>query len=118
LEAVLNTFTEHDFPDIFRNWQKRWERCIRTKGTTSRVMVASRPKPTIWPDDSISPGNYPWLCVNISCCSHVTSHFRSTIFPSCREQLPLLLTSMKLLFFHFSLPVAVGELEMLKIYKK
>jgi hypothetical protein len=28
LEAVLNTFTEHDFQDTFKKWQKHWEWCI------------------------------------------------------------------------------------------
>jgi hypothetical protein len=28
LQAVLNTLTEHDFQDSFKNWQKRWKRCI------------------------------------------------------------------------------------------
>jgi hypothetical protein len=28
------------------------------KGTTSRVMVASRPKVSFWPDGNTSPGNY------------------------------------------------------------
>jgi hypothetical protein len=25
LQAVLNMFTEHDFQDAFKKWQKRWE---------------------------------------------------------------------------------------------
>jgi hypothetical protein len=29
LQAVLNTLTEHDFQDAFKNWQKRWKQCIR-----------------------------------------------------------------------------------------
>jgi hypothetical protein len=28
-QAVLNSLTEHDFQDAFKNWQKLWERCIR-----------------------------------------------------------------------------------------
>jgi hypothetical protein len=28
LQAVLNTFIEHDFQDAFTKWQKRWDRCI------------------------------------------------------------------------------------------
>jgi hypothetical protein len=43
-QAVLNTLTVHDFQDAFKKWQNRWERCIRTDGSTTRVMVASRPK--------------------------------------------------------------------------
>jgi hypothetical protein len=31
-QVVLNTFTEHDFQDVFKTWQKRWERCIRAEG--------------------------------------------------------------------------------------
>jgi hypothetical protein len=27
-QAVLNTLTEHHFQDAFKQWQKRWERCI------------------------------------------------------------------------------------------
>jgi hypothetical protein len=38
-QAVLNT--EHDFQDAFKQWQKRWERCIRAEG-----------------DDTTSPTNY------------------------------------------------------------
>jgi hypothetical protein len=45
---------------ILKKWQKRWDRCNVRKGTTSRVMVASRPKARFWPDVSTSPGNYGW----------------------------------------------------------
>jgi hypothetical protein len=31
-QAVLNTLTEHDFQDAFKNWQKLWERCICAEG--------------------------------------------------------------------------------------
>jgi hypothetical protein len=27
-QAVQNSFTEHDFQDAFKQWQKRWERCL------------------------------------------------------------------------------------------
>jgi hypothetical protein len=30
-QAVLNTFTEHDFQDAFKKWQTSWERCIRAE---------------------------------------------------------------------------------------
>jgi hypothetical protein len=33
------------------------------KGLLRGVMVASRPKVSLWPDGSISPGNYGWLFV-------------------------------------------------------
>jgi hypothetical protein len=32
LQAILNTFTEHDFQDAFKKWQKRWERYIHAEG--------------------------------------------------------------------------------------
>jgi hypothetical protein len=31
-QAMLNTFTEHDFQDAFKKWQKRCKRCIRVEG--------------------------------------------------------------------------------------
>jgi hypothetical protein len=34
-------------------------------GISSRVMVASRPKVSFWPDSSTSPRNYGWLFVGI-----------------------------------------------------
>jgi hypothetical protein len=30
-QAVLNTPTDHDFQDAFKNFQKRWERCINAE---------------------------------------------------------------------------------------
>jgi hypothetical protein len=51
-QALLNTLTEHDFQDAFRNGRNA------RKGTTSRVMVASMPKVTFWPDGNTSPRNY------------------------------------------------------------
>jgi hypothetical protein len=44
LQAVFNTLTEHDFQDAFKDWQKRWNGSYTRKGTTSRAMVANRPK--------------------------------------------------------------------------
>jgi hypothetical protein len=31
-QAVLNTLTEHDFQNAFKNWQNCPERCIRAEG--------------------------------------------------------------------------------------
>jgi hypothetical protein len=31
LKVVLNTFTEQDFHDAFKKWQKCWEQCIRVE---------------------------------------------------------------------------------------
>jgi hypothetical protein len=42
--AVLNTLTEHYFQDAFKNSRSAWNGEYARKGTTSRVMVASRPK--------------------------------------------------------------------------
>jgi hypothetical protein len=30
-QAVLNTFTEHDFQDAVKNCRRRWERCVCTE---------------------------------------------------------------------------------------
>jgi hypothetical protein len=44
-QAVLNTLTEHDFQNAFKNCRRAGNGTYaRTKGTTSKVMVASRPK--------------------------------------------------------------------------
>jgi hypothetical protein len=29
---MLNTFTEHNFKDAFKKWQKCWEPCTHAKG--------------------------------------------------------------------------------------
>jgi hypothetical protein len=31
-QAVLNTLTEHDFQDAFKNGRRVWKRCIRAEG--------------------------------------------------------------------------------------
>jgi hypothetical protein len=31
-QAVLNTLMEHDFQDVFKKWEKRWEQCIHAEG--------------------------------------------------------------------------------------
>jgi hypothetical protein len=41
-QAVLNTLTEHDFQDAFKNGRSAGSGAYTQKGTTSRVMVASR----------------------------------------------------------------------------
>jgi hypothetical protein len=43
-QAVLNTRTEHDFQDVFKNGRSAGNDAYVQKRTTSRVMVASRPK--------------------------------------------------------------------------
>jgi hypothetical protein len=32
-QVVLNTLTEHSFQNAFKEWQKRWERCICAEGS-------------------------------------------------------------------------------------
>jgi hypothetical protein len=43
-QAVLNTLTEHNFQDAFKNAATLGNCAYARKGTTLRVMVASRPK--------------------------------------------------------------------------
>jgi hypothetical protein len=45
-QAVLNTLTKHYFHDAFKN-VNRWNGAYARKGTTTRVMAASRPKAII-----------------------------------------------------------------------
>jgi hypothetical protein len=54
LHVVLNIFREHGFQDAFKKMTSVGNGAYMRKGTTSRVMMASRPKP----DGSTSPGNY------------------------------------------------------------
>jgi hypothetical protein len=41
-QAVLNTFTEHDFQDSFKDVRSAGKGAYTCKGTTSRVTVTSR----------------------------------------------------------------------------
>jgi hypothetical protein len=31
-QAALNVLTEHDFQNVFKKWQRHWERCTRAEG--------------------------------------------------------------------------------------
>jgi hypothetical protein len=42
--AVLNILTKHDFQDAFKNGRSFGNGAYARKGSTSRVMVAGRPK--------------------------------------------------------------------------
>jgi hypothetical protein len=42
--AVLDTLTEHDFQNAFKNSRSAGNGAYARKGTTLRVMVASRPR--------------------------------------------------------------------------
>jgi hypothetical protein len=44
LLAALNTLTEHDFQDEFKNGRRTGNGAYAWKGTTLRVMAASKPK--------------------------------------------------------------------------
>jgi hypothetical protein len=43
-QAALNTLREHDFQAAFKNDRSSWNYAYARKGTTARVMVASRPR--------------------------------------------------------------------------
>jgi hypothetical protein len=43
-QAVLNSLTEHDFQDALKDDRSAGNGAYAWKGTTSRVMVVSRPK--------------------------------------------------------------------------
>jgi hypothetical protein len=47
---VLNTLTEHDFQDAFKNANARsdWNDAYARKGTISRMMVANRPEVSVF----------------------------------------------------------------------
>jgi hypothetical protein len=60
---VLNTLTEHGFQDAFKNGRSAGNSEYAQKWTTSKVMVASKPKANFLPDGSTSPGNYGWFFV-------------------------------------------------------
>jgi hypothetical protein len=59
-QAVLNTLAKHDFQDALKKSRRSGNDAYTRKGTTSSVIVASRPKVIFWPDSSASPGNYRW----------------------------------------------------------
>jgi hypothetical protein len=63
IQAVLNSLTEHDFQDAFKNCRSSGNGKYTRKGTTSRVMVVSRPKVNFWPDGCTSFENYGCLFV-------------------------------------------------------
>jgi hypothetical protein len=54
-QAALNALTEHKLQVASKNG-----RSAAWKGTTSRVMMAGRPKVSFWPDGSTSCGNYEY----------------------------------------------------------
>jgi hypothetical protein len=63
-QTVLNTLTEQDFQDAFKEWQKRCGAYTR-KGTTSRMMVASKPEVGFGPHGSVSSEYYGWPFVYV-----------------------------------------------------
>jgi hypothetical protein len=62
-QDVLNTLTEHDFQDALKNGRSAGNSAYAQKGTTLRVMLASRPKVSFCQVGSTSPGSYGWLFV-------------------------------------------------------
>jgi hypothetical protein len=73
LQGVLNTLTEYDFQDAFKNGKSAGNCAYAWKGTTLRVVVDTRPKVRFCPDGSPSPGNYVWLFGGIE--SHLRYNF-------------------------------------------
>jgi hypothetical protein len=57
LQVVLNTLEDHNFQNAFKNGRRLGTVQMR-KGTTSKVMMASRPKISVLPDGSTSAANY------------------------------------------------------------
>jgi hypothetical protein len=55
-QAVLNSLTEHGFQDALKNGRSAGNGAYGRKGTTSRVMVASRHRVSSSPDGSTSLG--------------------------------------------------------------
>jgi hypothetical protein len=43
-QVLLNTLTEHDFQDAFKNGRSSGNGVYAWKGTVSRMMMASKPK--------------------------------------------------------------------------
>jgi hypothetical protein len=57
------------FPEcIWKNDRSAENVAYARKGPTLKVMVATRPKVSSWPDGSTSPGNYDWLFVYGTSC--------------------------------------------------
>jgi hypothetical protein len=56
---------KHDFQDAFKNDRSSGDGPYARRRSTSRVMVASRPKVSFWLDNRTSPGNYGWdfVCI-------------------------------------------------------
>jgi hypothetical protein len=55
LQAVLDTLTKHDFHDAFKNTRNTGNDAYMQKGTTSRVMVASRHKVSFYQIAALVP---------------------------------------------------------------
>jgi hypothetical protein len=60
-QALLNTLTEHDFQDEFKNWQKCWEPCIPAEGNCFQGDGGRYAQVNFSPVGSTSPGNYGYL---------------------------------------------------------
>jgi hypothetical protein len=61
-----HTLTEHDFQDAFKNGRSAGNSAYVLKGTTTKSIVASRPKVNFWPDGSMNPGNYGYKFVQMT----------------------------------------------------
>jgi hypothetical protein len=65
-QAVLNSLTELNFQDAFQNGGSAGDGAYVRKGTTWRVMVASRPEVCSWSDGSTTPRNYGYQPIPVA----------------------------------------------------
>jgi hypothetical protein len=75
-QAMLNTLTEHDLQDAFKNGRNSGNGAYTRKRITSRVIVASKPKVISWPDGSNSHGSYGCLlaCYQLFLAVNITMY--------------------------------------------
>jgi hypothetical protein len=57
-QVMLIIINENDFQDAFKNDRSAENVEYARRRTTSRVILASGPKVSLWKDGSTSPGNY------------------------------------------------------------
>jgi hypothetical protein len=77
-QAVLNTHMEHGFQDAFKNGRSAGNGAYARKGTTSKAMVASRPKVSFYQSRKLC-----WLFVHVikcACLEHSKFPKRKTVF--------------------------------------
>ena len=78
-QRVLYSFPKRDFQGYFQAWQKRWDRCIRAKGGTLKVMEELNIQGKQTSFYKYCPGTLEFILV-IS--SHQCPSLTSGLFPS------------------------------------